>query len=81
MKQLKEKNVAGVDKIVLDEFLTLLMSLAEAVQDIANNIVGKTKDEEYRKFRDLYDLGLKSFAFLIKSLKSFNSPVNIYPSL
>lgn len=58
IKQLKEQNIAGVDKIALNEFLTLLMSLAEEVQDIANNIVGKTKDEEYRIFRHVYDLGI-----------------------
>ena len=57
IRQIKEHNVAGVDRFALDEFLTALASLAEAVQDIANNIVEATKDEEYRRFRELYDLG------------------------
>ena len=58
IRQIKQRNVAGVDRIALDEFLTVLMSLAEAVQDIANNIVEKTKEERYRRFRELYDLGI-----------------------
>lgn len=57
IRQIKEHNVAGVDRFALDEFLTALASLAEAVQDIANNIIEASKDEEYRRFRELYDLG------------------------
>ncbi len=60
IKQIKEHDITGVDRIPLDEFLTVLVSLAEAVQDIANNFVDKetTGDEEYRRFREIYGLGV-----------------------
>lgn len=59
-KQIKETSVTGIDRIVLDEFLIVLRSLAEEVQDIANKIDDEAKptEEEKRKARDIFDLGV-----------------------
>lgn len=61
IKQIKETNIIGIDKIPLDEFLTTLMSLGEMVQGIANRIVDKeiTTEEERRKSRRIYELGVE----------------------
>ena len=58
--QIKETNVAGIERIALDEFLTVLVSLAETVQDIANKIVEKEKptEEDKRKSLKIYDYGV-----------------------
>lgn len=59
IKQIKEANLSGIDKISLDKFLTALVTLAEAVQGIANNIVEKEKvTEETRISRNIYELGI-----------------------
>ena len=57
IKQIKDTNVSGIDRISLDEFLTALSLLAETVQDIANKIVDKDKTtyEEDRVSRKIYD--------------------------
>lgn len=61
IKQIKETNIIGIDKMPLDEFLTALMSLGEMVQEIANGIVEKeiTTEEERRKSRRIYELGVE----------------------
>ncbi len=61
IKQIKETNIIGIDKIPLDEFLKTLMSLGEMVQGIANRIVDKeeTTEEELRKSRKIYELGVE----------------------
>lgn len=60
IKQIIETNVNGIDKIPIDEFLTVLLPLGEAVQDIANEIVNKEKatGKEFRNSREIYDLGV-----------------------
>ena len=60
IKQVKEINIIGIDRIALNELLPALMSLGEAVQDIANNIVEKEKvtEEENRTSRNIYALGV-----------------------
>ena len=57
IKQIKDTNVSGIDRLSLDEFITALSLLAETVQDIANKIVDKDKTtyEENRVSRKLYD--------------------------
>lgn len=58
--QIKETNVAGIDWIALDQFLTVLVLLAETVQDIANKIVEKENptEENKRRSRKIYDFGV-----------------------
>ena len=57
--QMKAINVAGIDEIPLDAFLTVLSTLAEAVQGIAYKIDDKENPtyEEDRISRKLYELG------------------------
>lgn len=57
IKQIKDTNVSGIDRLSLDEFLTALSLLAETVQDIANKIADKDKTTygENRVSRKLYD--------------------------
>ncbi len=57
MKQIKDTNVSGINRISFDELLTALSLLAETVQDIANRIIDKEKTtyEDNRVFRKLYD--------------------------
>ena len=61
-KQIKETNVAGIDRIDLEEFLTVLVSLAETVQEIANKISDKERptEKEKRKSRDIFDFGIEA---------------------
>lgn len=60
IKQIKESNITGVDRIALDELLLALMTLGEAVQDIANRIIEKDKvtEEENRTSRNIFELGI-----------------------
>lgn len=60
IKQIKETNVYGIDRIPLDAFLSSLSVLAETVQDIANKIVDKEKPtyEEDRISRKIYDFAV-----------------------
>lgn len=60
IKQIKETNVFGIDKIPIDSFLTSLSLLAEAVQDVAYKIVDKDKPtkEKKRISRQLYELAV-----------------------
>lgn len=60
IKQIKEIDVYGKDRIPLDAFLTALSTLAEAVQDIAYKIVEKEKPtyEEDKLSRKLYDFAV-----------------------
>ena len=60
IRQIKRTPVAGIDRIALDEFLTALMTLGEAVQDIANKVVDNdiSTDESYRKYSRTYGLGV-----------------------
>jgi hypothetical protein len=60
IKQIKETSVTGIERIALDEFLSVLVLLAETVQDIANKIDDKEKptEEEKRKAREIFDLGV-----------------------
>ena len=60
IKQIKETNVTGIDRIVLDELLSALVSLGESVQNTANNLVEKEKvtEEEKRASSDIYELGI-----------------------
>lgn len=61
IKIIKKINVAGIDRIPLNEFLKVLVSLAETVQDIANKMVEKEKttEEEERRSREIYYLGVE----------------------
>ncbi|MFK2018739.1 hypothetical protein ACIXFS_20590 [Bacteroides fragilis] len=60
IKQTKDVNITGIDRIAFDVLLTALTSLGEAVQDIANSIIDKEKitEEENRTSRDIYALGV-----------------------
>ena len=60
IRQIKDTRVAGIDRIALDEFLTALLTLGEAVQDIAYKVVDKdvNNDESYRKYRRIDRLGI-----------------------
>lgn len=60
IKQIKETDIIGIDRIALDELLLVLMLLGEAVQDIANKIVEKERvtKEENRTSNNIYELGL-----------------------
>lgn len=57
IRRIKEINVLGINEMPLLAFLSSLKSLAEAVQDIANNDLDKeqTTYEEERLYRKLYD--------------------------
>ena len=60
IRQIKGTPVAGIDRIALDELLTALMKLGEAVQDIAYIVVNKeiSTDESYRRYRRINELGV-----------------------
>ena len=60
IRQIKGTPVAGIDRIALNEFLTALVKLGEAVQDIANIVVDNniSNDESYRKYSRIYGLGV-----------------------
>ena len=60
IRQIKGTPVAGTDRIALNEFLTALVTLGEAVQDIANIVVDNniSNDESYRKYSRIYGLGV-----------------------
>lgn len=60
VNKIKETNITGIDRIALDELLPALMSLGDAVQNIANNIVEKEKvtEGEDRTSRNIYALGV-----------------------
>lgn len=55
IKDIQETNITGIDRIVLDELLTALISLGEAIQDIAYRIIDndKTSYKEDISFREL----------------------------
>lgn len=83
IKLIKETNVLGIDKIPLKAFLSSLISLAESVQDIANNDLDKEqasseRDELYRKLYDYaYDV-LKIYNDLHQDImKLINDPILI----
>lgn len=60
IRQIKGTPVAGIDRIALNELLTALVTLGEAVQDIANIVVDNniSNDESYRKYSRIYGLGV-----------------------
>lgn len=60
IKQIKEININGIDKIPLNELLSALMLLGETVQDIANSIVEKESvtEEENRTSSNIFELGI-----------------------
>lgn len=58
--QIRSINIVGIDKITLEGFLTSLLSLAESIQDISNEIVAKERATEIEKnaSRNLYGLSV-----------------------
>ena len=60
IKQIKRTPVTGIDQIALDEFLTALVTLGEAVQNIASKVVDKdiSTNESFRKYNRIYGLGV-----------------------
>ena len=57
IKRIKETNVLGIDEMPIGAFLSSLLSLAGAVQDIANNDldIEQTTSEGDRLYRKLHD--------------------------
>ena len=59
IKQIKETDITGIDRIPLNELLSALMLLGETIQDIANSIVEKERvTEENRTSNNLFELGI-----------------------